>query len=74
MSENQLIESKKVGFSFSLAIEKELRTETGAKYPDKSVLNARLEGNADSFDEVVKLLGQAKTEINKVLTEKAAET
>jgi len=63
MSVKQEVETKRIGFGFSLSIEKEIRTETTAKYPDKTVLKAGLEGNADTFDEAVELLNRAKEEI-----------
>jgi hypothetical protein len=63
MSEKQTVETKKIGFSFSVSIEKELRTETGAKYPDKTLIKGSIEGNADTYDEAVALMKKAKTEL-----------
>ena len=70
MSERTEVVNKTVGFSFYIKIEREIRTETGAKYPDKSLVTANLGGNADSFEEAVKRLKQARAEIDAVLTEK----
>ncbi len=70
MGESTVVSNRNVGYSFSLSIEKEVRIETGAKYPDKEVVHVRLSGNADSFDEAVKQLGMAQTEINGMLGKK----
>ena len=66
MSTKQELESKRIGFAFSFSIEKELRVETGAKYPDKTLIKGSLEGNADTYDEAVALLNKAKIELLKL--------
>ena len=63
MSEKTIVETKRVGFSFSVSIEKELRTETGAKYPDKTLIKGSIEGNADTYDDTVALMKKAKKEL-----------
>lgn len=67
MSEKQDVVTRRVGFGFSITVEKELREETGAKYPDKTVVKASIEGNADTFESNIELLGRARTEIFKVV-------
>ncbi len=63
MSVKQEIESKRVGYAFSISVEKELRTESVAKYPDKTIIKASLEGNTDTYDQAVDLLKKSKTDI-----------
>jgi len=67
MSEETMVTNKHVGYSFSLSVEKETRVETGAKYPDKQVVSARLGGNADSFEEATNMLEVAKQKIDELL-------
>jgi hypothetical protein len=70
MSEKTEITSTTVGYHFSITVEREIRTETGAKYPDKSVVTASLSGNAPSFEVAVEQAKTAKAEIEKLLAEK----
>lgn len=73
MSEKQEVTTKTIGFSFSVSIEQEVRIDTGAKYPDKTVVKAALSGHADSYDEAVanlKTASQAVKEQIKELGEK----
>jgi len=69
VSEVSKVERREVGYRFHIAVDKELRTETGAKYPDKTQVHASLEGHADSFEEAVKQLRDAKVKVNEVLRE-----
>jgi len=71
MSEKTVVETKKVGYSFSFSIEKELRSETGAKYPDKTIIKGSIEGNADTYEETVALMKKAKTELMNLKPEDA---
>ena len=70
MSEKTEITSTTVGYHFSITVDREIRTETGAKYPDKSVVTASLSGNAPSFEAAVEQAKTAKAEIEKLLAEK----
>lgn len=65
--ETQTVTNKHVGYSFSVSIEKETREESGTKYPDKTVVSARLSGNEESFEAVEKRLAEAKAKIKEVL-------
>jgi len=69
LSEETIVTNKHVGYSFSVSIEKETREKTDAKYPDKTVVSARISGNEESFEAVQKRLDAAKKEIKKVLGE-----
>ena len=71
MSEKQVVETKKVGFSFSVSIEKELRSDSGQKYPDKTIIKGSIEGNTDTYDETVALMKKAKTELMNLKPEDA---
>ena len=62
-SELKQIETKRIGFAFKISVEKETRIETGAKYPDKKIVKAELEGNADTYENAVNLLKKAKTAV-----------
>jgi len=73
VSERTEVINKTVGFSFYVKVEREIRTETGAKYPDKALVTANLGGNADSFEEATKRLKEARAAIDIVLTEKKPE-
>lgn len=63
MSVKQEIESKRIGYAFSISIEKELRIENVSKYPDKTIIKASLEGNTDTYEQAVDLLKKSKTDI-----------
>lgn len=73
MSEEITVTNKHVGYSFSLSVEKESRVETGAKYPDKQVVSARLGGNTETFEDAVEQLKKAKQKIDEVLKDKAKD-
>jgi len=60
MSEESTVVNRHVGYSFSLSVEQETRVETGAKYPDKRGVSARLSGNSDTFEKAVEELGKLK--------------
>jgi hypothetical protein len=63
VSVKQEIESKRIGYAFSISIEKELRIENVSKYPDKTIIKASLEGNTDTYEQAVDLLKKSKTDI-----------
>lgn len=58
--EKQVVTNQTVGYRWHISIERELRTESGAKYPDKTVLHATLEGNEDSYDKAKESLTSAR--------------
>ena len=61
MSVKTEVETRKVGFAFDVSIEREIRTTTDAKYPDKTIIKASLEGNTETYeDSVDKLKAAAK--------------
>jgi len=70
MSEETKITNMAVGYHFDIKIEREIRTETGAKYPDKSVVTASLSGNAPTFDAVIEQAKKAREAIEELLVEK----
>lgn len=61
----QEVTQKTVGFSWHISIETEKRTATDAKYPDKTVSKASLGGHADSYEDAVSQLREAKAELKK---------
>jgi len=63
------ITSRTAGYSFHIKVERELRTQTEAKYPDKTVVSATLNGNDDSFAVMVEHAEKAKKTIDLLLTE-----
>ena len=63
----QEILNKTIGFSFRIVVEREVRTATDAKYPDKTVIKADLGGHADTYDEARANLVDAWTGINNML-------
>jgi len=65
MSEEKSVTQKSIGFSFYVSIEREIREETGAKYPDKTVVKASLGGNADTMEEVTENLKNATELVRK---------
>lgn len=65
--ETQIVKNQHVGYSFSVSVEKETREESGTKYPDKTVVSARISGNEETFEAVTKRLDEAKTKIGEVL-------
>ena len=65
MTETKNVITETIGYSFSITIERETRTATEAKYPDKTVTKATLGGHASTFDEVAKQLEKATEEIKK---------
>lgn len=67
--EQTTVVNQHVGYSFSVNIEKETRQESGTKYPDKTVVSARLSGNEDTFEAVTKRLEEAKAKIKEVIGE-----
>jgi hypothetical protein len=50
MTEKSTVENRDVGHRWHISMEKELRIETGAKFPDKTVVSVSLEGNKISFE------------------------
>jgi hypothetical protein len=73
MTEKTRIEETKIGYVFHISIEQEVRKNTEAKYPDKLVVKAMLEGNEKTFEETVKRLSEAKTQIVLILEKTTRE-
>lgn len=65
-TEEQTVTQKVIGFSFHVSVEKEIRIETGAKYPDKTIVKASLGGHADTYTDAI---GQLKTATETVKTQ-----
>ena len=68
MMETSQVWTTQTGYSFKIEIEKEIRTETGAKYPDKTVMKAYITGNTKDLAETVTAIEKAKKELLKQLT------
>jgi hypothetical protein len=66
LSETAAVTKQEIGYRWHITIEKELRTSTGAKYPDKTVIHATLEGHEDSFQAAEKGIETAKTTLEKL--------
>ena len=66
--ETSQIWTTQTGYSFKIEIEKDIRTETGAKYPDKTVMKAYITGNENTLEDTVKALAIAKIKLLKQLT------
>lgn len=64
MTEEKEVTTKTVGYSFSITIERETRTATTAKYPDKQIIKATVGGHGATLDDVTKQL-EAATEVVK---------
>lgn len=73
MTEKTRIEETKIGYVFHISIEQEVRKNSMAKYPDKLVVKAMLEGNEKTFEETVKRLSEAKTQIVLILEKTTRE-
>jgi len=74
MSEKSIVENRNVGARWFISLEKELREETGAKYPDKTVIHCALEGFEPDYERARCSLETAKLQLQKLIadTEKAA--
>lgn len=59
MSEKKEVTQQAIGFSFNVQVEREIRTDTGAKYPDKTTVKAGLSGHAATFEDASQLLENA---------------
>ncbi len=70
MSEKTVVENRNVGARWFISVEKELRSETGAKYPDKTVIHASLEGNTETAEAAKQSLQDARAHLQKMLEEK----
>lgn len=64
MSEVKNVINKTIGYSFNITIERETRTATDAKYPDKQITKATVGGHGATLDDVTKQL-EAATEVVK---------
>lgn len=70
MAEKTEVVNRTEGYSFHITVEREIRTETGAKYPDKSVVTASLGGNAPSFEVAIEQAKKAREAIEELLAAK----
>jgi len=74
MSEEKTeITNRTAGYSFHVKVEREIRTATEAKYPDKTVAYATLSGNDDTFEAMVEHAKKAKETIDAILAEPEEE-
>ena len=73
MEETKIITQQAIGYSFFYSVEQEIRTETNAKYPDKKIVKAGLDGHANSFEDAVSQLRDAQAETLKIIAEKQGE-
>jgi len=69
LSERTEITNKNVGYSFHVSLEREIRTATGAKYPDKTIVKASLGGHAETFKQANDQLRLATVEVRNQLNE-----
>jgi hypothetical protein len=69
MSERSVVENRNVGARWFISLEKELREETGAKYPDKTVVHCSLEGFEADYESARRSLLDAKVELEKLVAE-----
>jgi hypothetical protein len=65
--EKTVVENRSVGNRWFISLEKELREETGAKYPDKTVIHVSLEGYEDDYEAARLSLEQAKLQLEKLI-------
>jgi len=71
--EQKIVTEQTIGFSYHVTLEKELRTNTGAKYPDKTVIKASLGGHVDTIAEAITQLKVCSTAIKTQIAELEAE-
>lgn len=69
MTEKTEITNRTIGFSFHVSLEREIRTATGAKYPDKTIVKASLGGHAETFKQAQDQLRLATVEVRNQLDE-----
>lgn len=60
---------QEVGYRWHIALDKELRTMTGAKYPDKTSIHASLEGHENTVKEANDAINAAKKTLEKLTSE-----
>ena len=65
--EKTIIENRNVGSRWFISLEKELREETGAKYPDKTIIHVSLEGFELDYDGAMQSLSKAKVQLEKMV-------
>ena len=65
----ETVVNQNVGYSFTINIETEKREGNGTKYPDKTVVSARLSGHEESYEKVVERLAEAKKKVKEILEE-----
>ena len=70
MTEKKEVKTETIGYSFSITIEKEVRTATEAsKTPDKKVTKASISGHTSTFEEAKTMLKEATDEVGKRIEE-----
>ena len=67
--ETSIVQNMNVGARWFISLEKERREETGAKYPDKTVIHVSLEGYEADYGTCKRSLEAAKLELEKLLAE-----
>jgi len=70
MEEKTVVENRNVGNRWFISLEKELREETGAKYPDKTVVHVSLEGYEVDYETAHRSIMKAKSELEKLVADK----
>jgi len=69
VSEKKEVTTETVGYSFNITIERETRTATTAKYPDKQIIKASVGGHGATLDDVTKQLVAATAVVKKQVKE-----
>jgi hypothetical protein len=72
LSEKTAFTSQEIGYRWHITIDKELRIETGAKYPDKTTIHASLEGHEDTVAQASAAINAAKKTLESLTKEEEA--
>ncbi len=67
VTEKTIVENRSVGSRWYISLEKELREETGAKYPNKTVIHVSLEGYEANGETARCCLGKAKLRLEELV-------
>ena len=67
MSEKTEVTQKTVGCRWHYHIEVEHREETGAKYPDKTVVKAGFSGHEDEYEDAVAMIVLAREKAKELV-------
>lgn len=63
MSVKTEVERREIGYRFNISIDKEIHIDSGTRTPDKVTIHASVEGNVDTYEQAMKQLKEAKTQI-----------